>query len=326
MVLVVGQNSAIQKTFSIDRLVPGAVNRIAAVHVSSGGKGANTARALVQLRMPTLVLAYVGGLFGRKYIEMVEADGIRHEVVWIKKETRGCTTILERKQGTTELAEPAPAVSEAERVRFNRLFSAHIHRAQLLIIAGTAVIGERQDCYQRYILEAKQHGVAVLLDSYRRHGRLALEASPEILKINRDELEELARQEFGDFVSEEEGALSIMASHAIRWIIVTKGAQGATGYGDGQIVSARPPPTEAVNSIGSGDAFCAGVTWGLMKDILAEGSVDESQWSLKNALSAGVAAGSANSLTVIPGHLEPEAFHEMLKSISLSARPQTRSL
>ena len=188
MILVIGQNSTWQNTCNLPSLNPGAVNRIARVFASAAGKGANTVRALGLLGKEGRLLAYAGGPNGRKFMDACAVDGIASDFTTIERETRVCTTLIEDSGAVTELVEPAPAVAPAECKAFRDSFNRWIESASMVVISGTAMEGESPDCYLDQVRSAHAATIPALLDSYRSHGKRALEASREILKINAHEL------------------------------------------------------------------------------------------------------------------------------------------
>ena len=322
--MIVGQNSVFQKTLMLANLEPGVVNRISRVFVSAGGKGANAARAALLLGQKPILLSYAGGHFGKRYGEFLTKDKIENVCITIHNETRGCTTVIEESARVTELAEPAPQVTEREREEFLEVFNREIEEAHFLMIGGTAMKGESDFCYRYYIEKAHLCGVLVLLDSYKLHSRRALQASPEILKINTFELEELSHSEFGRFGSQIESFFEIKDRFGLKWLIVTKGSTGAAGFDGEEIFSAQPPSIKLVNSIGSGDAFCAGLLASISHQLAdaqlpaAAGEDVLKTCSITEALISGIAAGTANCLTIKPGHLDVSAYHELETQVSLT--------
>ncbi len=112
-------------------------------------------------------------------------------------DTRTCVTLLEGPAAgparqVTELVEPAAAASGAEQERFAAAYEELLGNAAAVVIAGTAIGGAHPEVYAEMVRLAHRRGVPTLLDAYRDHARAALAAAPEILKINRAELAELA--------------------------------------------------------------------------------------------------------------------------------------
>ncbi len=305
MVLVVGQNSTWQNSYTLRSLRTGAVNRISSVFASAAGKGANTVRALKRLGKAGLLLAYAGGPNGRKFTEACARDGIPAEFTVVAGETRVCTTLIEESGAITELVEPGPEIDTAEREAFQAAFDRRLGEADFLVIAGTAVAGETQDCYLRFARSAHERRLPVLLDSYREHGRLALSASPEILKINGFELAELSELPVSSVGERADACRALMDRFGVRWVIVTRGPDGAEGFDGRRSVAATPPRVEPVNTIGSGDSFTAGVVSSVMDQLAgAKERAFPDACDIAEAVRLGAAMGTANCLNVKPGWIE----------------------
>jgi len=323
MVLIVGQNSVWQNTYNLSSLLPGTVNRMTAVFASAAGKGSNVARALGTLGRKSLLLAYVGGPNGVKFAGACEEDGIRSDFTHIQGETRICTTLIEETGRITEIVEPSPPITEQEREAYHESFRRHLGDATFLAVSGTAMIGENEDCYLEFVRLAHEHDVPVLLDSYRNHGRLALEASPEILKINAEELAELSGKDCSRVEGRKEAARSIMERHGVRWIIITRGKDGAEAYDSRRSIRASAPRIELKNAIGSGDSFTAGIIGAVLDHLPPRSELSRRRplrsdfpWraDLSEVLRLGTAMGTANCMNIKPGLILSEDLEKVLAS------------
>ncbi len=304
MVLVVGHNLDWKKIFRISRMEMGQVNRLDFSEFFPSGKGANTARALNGLGEKALLLSYSGGDNGRRFRKAFKREGLHCRFVRTEGETRTCITILEDNEQTTELIEPAAAVSAAETKRFFRRFLKSLSAAKLLVIVGTSLPASPEDCYKRYVEEAKKRRIPTILDSYRLHGRAALEAEPEVLKINLAELENLEGERLSDPARRKAAFRQTVEKYNLRWIVITRGAKGSEGYDGSRYLGAVPPPVRSRNPIGSGDAVTAGIGWSLLHGEDLEG-----------ALRRATALGTANCLNLYPGRIDQQDYEQLLEAV-----------
>ena len=284
----------------------GRVNRLEAAEFFPAGKGANTARVLMGLGEKVLLLSYFGGSNGQRFRQAIAAEGIPHRYVRTRGETRTCTTILEQQDIATELIEPAASLEPGEAGRFERLFAGNLAKARMLIIAGTSLPGSPEDCYRGYIELAKRRGIPTILDSYRSHGRVALNGAPEVLKINLFELESLTGQALAEAGKRKTAIARVRDSYRLQWIVITRGAEGVEGFDGRDHLHAVAPEIRVRNPIGSGDAVTAGVAHAMMRG-----------QSMAEALRVGTALGTANCLNLYPGRIEPDAFRATLDRIEL---------
>lgn len=288
-----------------------AVNRAESVYRSAAGKGANMVRCLRTLGIDAHLLAYAGGDIGEKFVEAYKAEKLTATFVRTAGETRVCTTLVEPGGTATELIEPAPKASESEGAEFDRHFERLIGDADMLAIGGTALGGIPEGTYLRYVESAKARGLRVFLDSYRSHGKRALEGSPDILKINSEELADLTHLPVLSARDRLEACSKIRETYNVRWIIITRGVDGAEAYGESAHFSAAAPEVRVANPIGSGDAFSAGV-------ISAFNGQEAEPQNMKIALTRGVAMGTANCLNIKTGYVDIDDYVSVEKKVTVS--------
>lgn len=315
MILVVGQNTAWQKVCLLPTLTVGEVNRVERILEYASSKGPNVARTLRCMGQASLVLGYAGGRTGALLANDLAAEGIQTHLTPIRAETRICTTYAARDGRSTEVIEPSPEISPAERKMFQEIFDRHAAKAGLLFICGTAVRGESADCYSRMVGEARGRGTVVLMDSACPESVNALARSPEIFKVNASELS-LISSSPADTPARRLEIYSMLASrHGIKWFFTTLGSGGMEGWNGRELLHAVPPEIHVVNAIGSGDAASAGIGWTLLQSA-GSGPIAaalDSPDVFRQALLNGAAMGTANCLNPKNGWVEPADFSAIQK-------------
>lgn len=311
MVLVIGQNSSWQTTCVLPGLEIGKVNRADSVVRSAAGKGANMVRGLVTLGIPCRLLGYAGGVIGERFVRACEDEGLPATFVAIHAETRVCTSLVLPGGETTEVIEPAPAAEASERREFDDAFRAHLASATMLAIGGTALQGEPKGLYLGYARAAKKRAIPVFLDSYRIHGKEALAASPDILKINADELADLTNTGTESIEQRSAACRALRERYGVKWIIITRGRGGAEAFAETGTLQASAPAVDVLNPIGSGDAFAAGV-------IAAIHDRGMNPAGLRDALRSGIAMGTANCMSLKPGYVNPRDLESVMGRIKLT--------
>ena len=320
MILIVGHNSTWQVTYRLPRLDLDAVNRIGSMATAASGKGVNVARALHDLGRQVRLLGYCGGATGDRFEEALAGEGLPATLTRIAAETRRAMTFIEDGSRVTELIEPSPQVTNRERDQMFESVTGQLDGAALFAIVGTSVEGERDDVYGRYVEQAKQCGVPVLLDSYRAHGTAALAAGPDILKVNEHELGEIVGRTLDGRADRFRAAAEVAGAHDIAWVIVTCGADGVEARGDGLELVCEIPSVPIANTIGSGDAVNAGIL-AVLEGRRSNGSGALDASALQDAVRFGAILGTANCRTPVPGQIERAHIDEVAAGVHCEARP-----
>ena len=164
----------------------------------------------------------------------------------------------------TELVEPAVMASAAEQERFSAAYDRLLEQASVVVIAGSAIGGADREVYAEMVRRAGRRGVPTLLDAYHGHGRAALAAAPQIVKINRVELAELTGTAVDSTAARAVAYRELCHRYGVRWVMVSAGAEGMEACDGIRLLRAAAPAVPVVNSIGSGDAASAGVAAALI--------------------------------------------------------------
>jgi fructose-1-phosphate kinase PfkB-like protein len=112
---------------------------------------------------------------------------------------------------------------------------------------------------------ARQEGVHTLLDTYGDCLAPALEAQPDVVKLNRKECEEAYGEPLSSF-DKVCAALEWIRGFGVAYAAITFGSRGVVASWDDHIVAWEPPEIDEVNPIGSGDAMTAGLIDGFSRD------------------------------------------------------------
>jgi 1-phosphofructokinase family hexose kinase len=266
MIVCLAANPSVDRLFEVDRLVMGDIHRPSSFVQVAGGKGLNVARAANALGADVCAVALLRGHSGRWLQEALSAEGVDGAFVWSHGENRSSLSVADRETaGLTEFYEHGAVAPEAAWVELTHAASSRMELGGWLTISGSMPRGAPDDGYRDLIAEARRAGVRVALDSEGARLRAALDAEPDVVKLN---------------VAEAGGLLgvptarrddSLAAASKIRDMaggdghagIVTRGSQGVmlaapegTLYEGVLYVRGRYP-------VGSGDSFLAGLVTAL---------------------------------------------------------------
>jgi tagatose 6-phosphate kinase len=149
----VSLNAAIDKTASVERLVPGAIHRPRILSVVPGGKAVNVVRAARHLGLAGEVVAVLGGHAGGWYREALAARGITLHAVEVAGETRTCLSVLDESTGSlTEFYEAGVNLAADDWPRIEarlREALATDGAGAIVVLAGSLPPGAPVDAYAR---------------------------------------------------------------------------------------------------------------------------------------------------------------------------------
>ncbi len=273
------------------------------VHWCASGKVLNVGIALHHLGAEAETISLVGGLPAHSIDAEFEQFGIDRKWVPTAAATRVCTTVLEAETGiATELVENAAAVTDAELTDFQSAFRESATAADVILLAGSLPAGTPETYYRDLItgIDAR-----VIIDGRGAELAAALEATPFLVKPNR---EELARTVGRELTSDDDlvAAMRELNAAGAQWVLVTQGAHAVWLTSATDCLRFQPPIITPVNPIGSGDSLAAGIGWGL-----ANGD------DITRAVQLGIAAGVENALQLLPGRVTAEAVIERAGTIDV---------
>jgi 1-phosphofructokinase family hexose kinase len=272
VIVTVTLNAALDVTYAVAELRPGASHRVSSVVETAGGKGVNVASVLAQSGLPVVATGIVGGCVGSRIRADLDSRAVRHDFVDCAGESRRTLTVVSGHDGdATVFNELGPAVSAPEW----QGFLAHLGRlvrhtsAAVVVASGSLPRGLPPDAYAQLLELAHEAGCRTVLDTSGEALRAALAAGPDVVKPNRDELLEVTG---ADNLAAGVAALRRMGA---RNVLASAGADGMFLVGEGLALAGRVVPPVRGNPTGAGDAAVAAVAAGLAAqtpwdDLLAE--------------------------------------------------------
>ena len=316
--LTVCLNPTLQKTLRFSSIYPGTVNRTGVHRLDASGKGINVTRVLTQLGKKAVHLTQLGGSLRPLFLSLCEQDGL--SVQWVESESqiRFCYTLLSDTDGAlpdgsavTELVEESEPVRAGTGERLLETFDNILARGKdlhWLIISGTKAAGFSDAVIPAMTQKAREKGLKIILDIKGKDLTESLKYQPDIVKPNLFEFtagfapELIKNNELTalDGIAKERiksAVLDMTQKYKCR-VILTNGSRKIIAA---DILSADTPsediffevgvlPVKAVNSIGCGDAFTAGLA-----SALEDGA------GFREAIGEGCKCGALNAALVRPG-------------------------
>jgi tagatose 6-phosphate kinase len=283
------------------KLTLDAVNRAVTTLDGTAGKSVNVAKVLRALRERPVATGFLGGDRGEQLRADLEARGIELDFVKVAGRTRQCTTLLDTSAGThTELVEESQPVTAADFEELMRIIRRRVQGCRVVVMSGTITPGGPVDLYFQGTQIAHEAGAIAVVDAQGPALLEALKAKPELVKPNRSELAATLGRELKDEAAVRSAMRELRERGAER-VVATAGKDPGLAFDGQSWWRFHAPQINAVNPIGSGDAFAAGLVLSLLR---GEELGEACRW-------AG-AAGAANALTLLAGDVRREDVEQLV--------------
>ncbi|MEU4014915.1 PfkB family carbohydrate kinase [Microbacterium sp. NPDC028030] len=301
-VVIASLNPAIERLLVVDENRPGTVHRLMRSETLAGGKGVNVARVLAQLHSPafaplddgghvevsSVLVGPLGGPTGDLQATLLAAEGLVSETTSVDGWTRVNEILVDesRPDGATVYNAQGPTISPHESAELNDLAVSSLDGAAMLVCTGSLPPGIPDDFYATWIGAARERGIRTLLDAHGAALRLGAAAAPDIIKVNRDEIADLAADEGVDQAELIRG-WRVRGTEAV---IVTDGSEPLRAEIASTAWDIDAPTVATRSAVGSGDAFTAGLVWSILARPAAS-------WPTHLALA--VACGASNAASTL---------------------------
>lgn len=306
MFLCIGTTPAAQRVMVFRQFTLGAVNRATTTLDGPAGKSVNVAKVLQVLGADPIATGFLGGQRGQELRASLEDRGVKCDFVTITTPTRLCVTVIDQSAETaTELVEESRPAEPADYEKLLAVVERRLATCRAVIMSGTIASRGPSDLYFQCVRLAQAARVLSIVDATGPALVEALKASPGLVKPNRAELEATVGRRLSDERAVS-SAVRDLHSRGAQRVVVTAGAAPTLAFDGHQFWRVTAPKVKAVNPIGSGDAFTAGLAWRLTSgDALGEAC----RWA--------TAAGAANTLTPMPGEVKREDVENLAPLVTV---------
>lgn len=264
----------LDRTYFVEKLTPGGVNRSEGVAEELAGKGINVSRGLFLAGVNAPAVLPVG----KGDPAVIERTGSANIAVpyWVEGTLRVSTTIIESAGTTTRITEaPRPLSAEDwDGVVELTLKTVKDSGAKWLVVAGAhpvdKITGDFVDMTSLFD-KMDAIGVRVAMDTsgaplntWARSGR------PALIKPNAEELASAVGRTLrtiGDVID----AATELCEHGIQTVLASMGPDGILAVTKDGVIGARTNPVKVINTVGAGDATLAGFLSKVAANPLLEG-------------------------------------------------------
>ncbi|MBK7936417.1 MAG: 1-phosphofructokinase family hexose kinase [Lewinellaceae bacterium] len=285
-------NPALDKSASVDRLVPEQKLRCSAPQIDAGGGGINVSKGIHKLGGESTAVFPAGGTAGLHLQSILKKTGIKTEVLILQGETRENFSVSE---ATTNLQYrfTMPGLELTEQQAETCLGMVELLRPDYLVASGSLPPGLPDHYYEKVAAFAKRTGARLILDTSGAALKAAADEGVYLLKPNLTELSALAGVQNLEMNQVDDAALEIIRQGKCEVVVVSLGAQGALLVTRDGFEHIPSPAVTKKSTVGAGDSMVAGMVWALSR-----------KKSHREMVQTGVACGTA--ATMNPG---TELFH-----------------
>lgn len=283
-------NPTVDKSTSVDKIVPEHKLRCAAPKFDPGGGGINVSRALRRLGSDSLAVFPAGGPIGSLLQHLLTEEGIAQQLIETVSWTRENFIVVDNSSNQQyRFGMPGRDLSAAEQQRVLDALKAIAPRPEFLVISGSLPPGVEPDFLVTIVRAANQVGVKVVLDtSGPALERLVEAGGLYLIKPNLGELCKLVRLPELDSACVAEAARELIGDNKCTLVVASMGPQGACLVSQELVDHVPAPAVKKRSTVGAGDSMVAGMVHALSAGL-----------PLREVVRMGVACGTA--ATMNPG-------------------------
>ncbi len=287
-------NPAVDKSTTVERLVPDSKLRCNTPLFEAGGGGINVAKAIHRLGGDPIAVFTSGGPTGQRLQKLVKAENVSIRIVETKEWTRENLNIVETTTGLQyRFGMPGTQLMPTEIEAIIDTLEEIDPYPSFIIASGSLPPGVPTDFYQQIAELAKRQGAKFIADTSGESLRLASDAGVYLLKPNVTELKELVGTDKLEMDELDEAARALIIRGNCEIVVISMGPMGAMLVTSDYVEHIPAPPVTKQSTVGAGDSMVAGMVW-----TLSQGK------TVREAVRMGVACGTA--ATMNPGS---ELFH-----------------
>jgi 6-phosphofructokinase 2 len=278
----------IDKSTSVDAMIPEKKLRCALPKLDPGGGGINVARAINKLGGEALAIFPSGGYTGKHFNALLEIEHVASRIIDTLSETRENIIVVD--ESTKQQYRFGMPGTELRADEWQQCLDAvdQIEGLEFIVASGSLPPGVPLDIYARLAVIAKKKRAKLVIDTSGEALRHAAEEGVYLLKPNMGELASLiGKDKLEQNELEELGRKFVLNGHC-EVLVVSLGGAGAVLITANEMHHIVPPKVEPKSVVGAGDSMVAGMVLSLSRNL-----------PLKEVLQIGVACGTA--ATINPG-------------------------
>jgi len=278
-------NPCIDKSTTIDSLVPEKKLRCTTPRFEPGGGGINVSKVIKNLGGNSAALFPVGGYSGKFLQNLLLETGIDFIAVATTSPTRENLVVFENATSAQyRFVMPGQPLGENE---FENCITelGKLRGTTYIVVSGSFPPGMPATCFKKIAKVAYKVNAKLIVDTSGEALKQALQEEVFLIKPNLNELAALAGNVKIKAGEEEKICREIIAQGRCEVIVVSLGAEGAMLITEKNSVRCVPPKVHRKSTVGAGDSMVAGIVLSLQRNK-----------TLEEALRFGTACGTAATM------------------------------
>lgn len=282
MITTLTPSPSLDLEYQLPSLQIGAVNRVTYFGQRAGGKGVNVSRVLVRMGVATTALVPLNELESGSFLASAAIDKIPIKPIEIESGVRFNLTLLHDYK-TTKINAATKAWSKKELTKISDAFHAQAKKSEFAVIGGSLPESTPATWLADLVRENRKR-TRIVVDSSGAALREVLEASPFLIKPNRDEAEEILKFPIRD-LADAQLAAQELRNLGPETVLLSLGSAGSIYCSSDSLIHVKPAELNVQNTVGAGDALLAGFIG-----------------SFKKGLEFALACGTAWAEAIISNH------------------------
>jgi 1-phosphofructokinase len=256
VIVAVTPNPGLDRTLEVGRLRRGELHRVARATVEPGGKGINVARVLQAHGLATEAVFPAGGAEGDALVAMLRHD-MPVRCVPIGAPLRVNVAVVEPGGRVTKLNEEGPELSPEDGQALLAAVREAACGASWLVSCGSLPRGLPLDFHAQVVAAAHAEGARAAVDTSGEALAVALAAGPDLVKPNREELEDAVGQRIETY-GEAIAAAQTLRGRGARRVLASFGSGGAILVDGDATLHGIAACDRVQSTVGAGDVLLAG--------------------------------------------------------------------
>lgn len=304
MILTVCLNPCTDVTIEVDALNIGKLNHVKNKTLSFTGAALNVAIGVARLKGQSHATGFMYNENGSLFEQALDREGVPSIFIWNKGRVRENYKFIDNKSMLTEVNDVGENISANKQAELIELVGSLSKTSDVMVISGSLPQGIESDYYTKLFNVAAPNTLKIA-DTEGDKLLAALKSGLDLVKPNKDELQNTLKQEFKSLDDLLKGCYALLDKGAQR-VLLSLGKRGAI-ITDGTKNYYCKSINVAINStLGAGDGMVAAAAMQL-----------EQGAPLDEILRAGVAAGTATVTTFGQISFTKEKYDEIYANIKV---------